>query len=171
MTWTERDEILFSILNIFGKEHFEKEINKTTKQFLLTKKKPEFVAVFGIYNPKNNTFYWQNDINTITYDLIKNNYMSVFGDISTVKKLCKPSVKLDNKYLHANTIPYLMDVVNAKFRVVRYIQNGHIVYTLISVENHVSTFKFDNFDTNMLYYREYNKLMNKKTRKHRKNHE
>jgi hypothetical protein len=162
MTWTERDEILFSICNVFGKDYFEKEINQITKRFLQSKKKPEFVAVFGIYNPKNKTFYWQNDINNITYDLIKNNYMAVFGDISTVKKLCKPVVKIDNKYLTENTIPYLLDIVNAKFRVVRYVQNGLILYTLINVERPIATgFSFDKFETQMLYYREYNKLFKK----------
>lgn len=160
MTWSERDEILFSICNIFGKEYFEKEINQITKRFLQTKKKPEFVALFGIYNPKNKTFYWQNNINNITLDLIKNNYISVFDNISTVKKLCKPVVKMDNKYLNENTIPYLLDIVNAKFRVVRYVQNGLILYTLISVEKPIATgFTFKEFDISMLHYRAYKQLL------------
>lgn len=162
MVWTTRDEILFSILNRFGKEHFEKQIERNTHAFLRLKHDPEWFVVFGIYDRDNHAFEWKNDVNAITYNQVIDHYMSIFGTDVTIKKLCKSRVVLESKY--QNVIPYLVEFLNTRFKVVRQVHANKIIYALVTLDKDTE-FNIDEFDAAMFYYRQYKKL--KKTRKMR----
>lgn len=166
MSWSERDKILFSTVNIFGKEHLEKQIENASEKFLQLKKRPDFFVIFGYYNLKQNIFVWQNDMNTISYNFVKNGYMPLFKTDETLKKIFKPSVKFDQKDM--NVIPYLMEALNAKFKVVRFKSPTDYIYALTIVDDVKETFNYDEFNAAMFIYRSYSILDKAYSNKHKK---
>jgi hypothetical protein len=156
MTWTEKDEVLFSIINIFGKEHLEAQINDASEKFSRLKKRPDFFVIFGYYELKKDTYFWQNEMNKISYDFVKNNYMSLFNSDVTIKKIFQPEVKFNKKDM--NVIPYFMKALNAKFQVIRFKSPTAYIYALTTIEGVKETFKYDDFDVAMIHYRFYNDL-------------
>lgn len=166
MTWSERDKILFSTVNIFGKEHLEAQIEEASEKFLTLKKRPQFFAIFGYYNLSKDVFVWQNDMNSISYDMVKTNYMPLFKTDETVKKLFQPTVHFDKKDM--NVIPYLMEALNAKFSVVRFKGPNDYIYALTEVDGVNETFKYEEFDSALFTYRMYNQLDKMLKKKHKK---
>lgn len=166
MTWSERDKILFSTVNVFGKEHLETQIEEASEKFLQLKKRPHFFVIFGYYNLNNDEFVWQNEMNKISYDFVKKDYMSLFKSDETIKKLFQHIVKFDKKDM--NVIPYLMEALNAKFNVIRFKSNTNYIYALTSVDGVKETFNFEEFDAAMFIYRFYNEIDKKNKSKHNK---
>ena len=159
MTWIKKDLLLFNILNNFGKKYLEEQIVKASSTFAKLKVQPPYV-IFGYYSISNNSFNWLNNMNMESYKLIKKGYTSVFKSMDTVRKLCNPIVKLNTKY--SNVIPYLLDIINAAFRVVRFKQGDNYVYALVKLEGLREIFNFDEFEQTMYMYRHFEAL-NKKT--------
>lgn len=166
MTWSERDKILFSTVNIFGKEHLEAQIEEASEKFLTLKKRPNFFAIFGYYNLNKDIFVWQNDMNTISYDMVKGNYMSLFKTDETLKKLFQPIVHFEKKDM--NVIPYLMEALNARFSVVRFKGPNDYIYALTQVEGVDETFKYEDLDAALFTYRMHNQLDKVLKKKHKK---
>jgi len=165
MSWTEKDEVLFSIVNIAGKEHLEAQIEEASEKFSKLKKRPPFFVIFGYYDLHKNIFVWQNEMNKISYDFVKNNYMRLFDSDTTIKKLFQPTVKFNKKDM--NVIPYLMEALNAKFKVIRFKSPTNYIYALTTLEGVKETFKYDEFDVAMIHYRFYNNLSKaNKVKKH-----
>ena len=155
MSWTEHDNVLFSIINTFGKESVEKQIVDNSNKLMALSKTPKLFVVFGIYDLKKSTFTWNNDSNNLTLNQIATNYAPVFGSLITVKKLCKPQVHLSKHNM--NVIPYLVSILNKNLKVVRQIQPDKHIYALVSLTNSAKdTINFDKFDAAMWYYRNYN---------------
>lgn len=169
MTWSEKDETLFSIVNIAGKEHLEAQIEDASEKFLKLKKRPDFFVIFGYYNLAKDMFVWQNEMNTISYDFVQKNYMRLFGSDETLKKLFRPTVKFEKKNM--NVIPYLMEALNANFNVVRFKSSTDYIYALTKVEGVKETFSYEEFDVSMLLYRLYGiiKPINKSKHKRQNN--
>jgi hypothetical protein len=166
MTWSERDKILFSTVNVFGKEHLEPQIEEASEKFLKLKKRPNFFVIFGYYNLNKDIFVWQNDMNKISYDMVKGNYMSLFKTDETVKKLFQPIVHFDKKDM--NIIPYLMEALNARFSVIRFKGPTDYIYALTEVEDVKETFRYEDFDAAMFIYRFNNDFEKANKKKHRK---
>jgi hypothetical protein len=166
MTWSERDKILFSTVNIFGKEHLEAQIEEASEKFLQLKKRPELFVIFGYYNLNKDIFVWQNQMNKISYEFVKKDYLPLFKTEETIKKLFQPIVKFDKKDM--NIIPYLMEALNAKFDVIRFKSKTDYIYALTVVDEVKETFNYEEFDAAMLIYRMYNEINNKNKSKHKK---
>lgn len=166
MTWSKKDEVLFSTVNIFGKEHLEAQIEDASEKFTRLKKRPEFFVVFGYYDLNKDIFVWQNDMNNISYDFVKKSYMALFKSNETIKKLFQPLVKFDKKDM--NVIPYLMEALNAQFSVIRFKGPSTYIYALTKVESVKETFKYEDFDGAMFIYRYFNEIDKKYSNKHKK---
>jgi hypothetical protein len=173
MTWTEKDKILFSTINAFGEDHLEAQIQDASKKFVKLKRRPEFFVVVGYYDLDKNEFVWQNDMNKMSADFVKKGYMPLFKTNNTLNKLFKPVVKFDRKDM--NVIPYLLEIINAKFSVIRFKGPKQYIYALTIVDDAKETFKYKDFDAAMFIYRNYdeiekkygaNKVRKSATRKH-----
>ena len=136
--WTEKDKILFTIVNKFGKEHLEKQIKESSNKFRTLKKRPDFFTIFGYYNIHKNVFVWQNDMNNDVLNFIKNGYMGLFGSDSTLKKLFQHVVPFNKDDM--NVIPYLMEILHAKFSVVRFKSPTNYIYALTVIDEIKETF-------------------------------
>ena len=180
MSWTKKDKVLFKTVNIFGEKHLERQINESSKKFATLKKTPEFFTIFGNYNLQKNEFVWLNDMNKASYKFVKDGYMPLFESKTTVKKLFQPIVRLDKEDM--NVIPYLMEALNAKFSVVRFKSPTNYIYALTIIGGLKETFKYEEFDSAMYFYRKHDELdrlykekhkrlkeHNKKTRKQSRN--
>ena len=154
--WTEKDKTLFRTVNIFGKKHLEKQINESSKKFATLKKRPEFFTIFGNYNLQKNEFVWLNVMNKISYNFVKNGYMSLFESKVTLKKLFQPVVQFNKEDM--NVIPYLMEALNAKLSVVRFKSPTNYIYALTVIDGLEETFKYQEFDSAMMFYRKHDKL-------------
>lgn len=166
MYWSEKDKTLFSIVNIAGKEHLEEQIDDASEKFLQLKKRPDFFVVFGYYNLNSNIFVWQNEMNKISYDFVKKNYMSLFESDETLQKLFKPTVKFDKNDM--NVIPYLIKALSAKFNVIRFKSSTDYIYALTMVDGVKETFNYEEFDTQMFLYRFHDKIDKTYKKKHNK---
>ena len=82
---------------------------------------------------------------------IEEGYQPLFGDDMSWKKLFRAKVPLSSAY--QNVIPYLMEIVNARYRVVRLSDHGREVYALVTLQNVKQTFSFDAFSNTMFLYR------------------
>lgn len=167
MIWTSKDKLFLSILKEFGEKEVEPVIQKANKLLssLSVKKRPE-LFFFGDYQPSLQLFTWSNNINKMQYDMILHNYMDIFGNDSTLKKLFQDKVQLSHKY--QNIIAYLLKIVNAAFHVVRIPFQNRIYFALVklSLKN---TIDFNTFDHLLFSYRQYNMLHKKHTfKKHHK---
>jgi hypothetical protein len=166
MTWSEKDEVLFNTINIFGKEHLEAQIEDASEKFSRLKQRPNFFVIFGYYNLDADIFVWQNEMNKISYDFVKNNYMSLFKSDETIKKLFKPAVKFTRKDM--NVIPYLMEALNAQFNVVRFKSPTTYIYALTTVDDVKETFKYQELNDAMFIYRYLDEIDKKYGNKHKK---
>ena len=164
MTWTKKDRVLFTILNQFGKDDLEKQIEDASKKFVKLKTKPEFFVVFGHYDLAKDEFILENNMNKMTYDFFKKGYLPVFGSDETVKKLCRPVVKLDKKDM--NVIPYLLEIINAAFSVIRFKSNGLYTYALVKLDGVRESFDFEKFRDSMFLYRSFDKIDKKYVSRH-----
>jgi len=167
MIWTSKDKFFLSILREFGENHVESVIQNANKLLgsLPTKKRPQLVF-FGDYQPSLQLFTWNKDIQKIQYDMIVRNYMTVFGDDSTLKKLFQDKVHLSHNY--QNVIAYLLKIVNVAFHVVRIPFQNRIYFALVKLSLK-DTIDFDLFDHLMFSYRQYSILHKKRqmTRRYR----
>lgn len=155
MNWTKKDILLFNILNSFGEKYLETQINEASSVFAKMKVKPQYI-IFGYYSTKSDIFTWLNNMNNESLKLIKKGYISVFKTIETINKLCKSSIKLNRKYM--NVIAYLLDIINASFRVVRFKKGDNYIYALAKLEGLKEIFNFDEFEKAMFIYRYSDKL-------------
>jgi hypothetical protein len=160
MSWTSKDKFFLSILKEFGEKQVEPVIQNANKLLgsLPVKKRPELLF-FGDYQPSLQLFTWNKDLQRIQYDMILRNYMNVFGDDSTLKKLFQDKVKLSHNY--QNVIAYLLKIVNAAFHVVRIPFQNRIYFALVKLSLK-DTIDFDMFDHLMFSYRQYAVLHKKR---------
>jgi hypothetical protein len=156
MPWTEKDKTLFRTINIFGKKHLEKQITESSKKFATLKKQPEFFIYFGKYNLQKNEFVWLNNMNNTSYNFVINGYMPLFESKVTLKKLFQPVVRFNEENM--NVIPYLMEALNAKFSVVRIETRTNYIYALTVIDGLKETFKYEEFDSAMMFYRKHDEL-------------
>lgn len=156
MPWTKKDKVLFTTIKIFGKKHLEKQITESSKKFATLKKRPELFTYFGKYNLQKNEFVWLNNMNNISYNFVINGYMPLFESKVTLKKLFQPVVRFNEEDM--NVIPYLMEALNAKFSVVRFKTSTNYVYALTVIEGLKETFKYEEFDSAMMFYRKHDEL-------------
>ena len=98
-------------------------------------------------------------MNKMTANFIKKGYKPLFKTDKTLKKLFKPVVKFDRKDM--NVIPYLLEIVNAKFSVIRFKGPKEYIYALTIVDDAKETFKYDDFNAAMFIYRNYNEIEKK----------
>lgn len=166
MNWSEKDKILFSIVNTFGKEHLESQIEEASEKFIKLKERPNFFVIFGYYNLNKDIFVWQNEMNTISYNMVKRNYISLFKTDETIKKLFQSIIHFDKDDM--NIIPYLMEALNAKFNVVRFKGPTDYIYALTAVDSVKETFNYEEFDASMFIYRFYNDFQNVNKKRHNK---
>ena len=164
--WTEKDKVLFKTINIFGKKHLEKQINESSKKFATLKKHPEFFTIFGNYNLQKNEFVWLNNMNKISYNFVKGGYMPLFESKTTLKKLFQPVVRFSKEDM--NVIPYLMEALNAKFSVVRFKSPTNYIYALTIIDGIEETFKYEEFDSAMMFYRKHDELDRLYKEKHKR---
>ena len=164
--WTKKDKVLFTTINIFGKKHLEKQINESSKKFATLKKRPEFFTIFGNYNLQKNEFVWLNDMNKASYKFVKDGYMPLFESKTTVKKLFQPVVRFSKEDM--NVIPYLMEALNAKFSVVRFKSPTNYIYALTVIDGIEETFKYEEFDSAMMFYRKHDELDRLYKEKHKR---
>lgn len=168
MNWNKNDILYLSMINEYGQKYIDKQMKTASQQFLKMKNKPEY-TIFGCYHLVTKSFVWINSMNTMSYDMIKNNYMDVFRNEHTLKKLFKTNVPLSVQYY--KVIPYLMKVVNAAFHVISFPLKDKIIFALVKLDL-PDTVDFDVFDDIMLTYHTH--LMKQSTKrvhkKHKKRH-
>jgi hypothetical protein len=161
MTWTKKDLLLLDLINEFGKRYGCKQAAATFAALTKAKVKPP-INEFGSYDPSTHVFRWRNDVNIVTLDMIRNHYMSVFGSDETIKKLFHPVVPLDGRY--QSVIPYLMDILNAAFHVIRMQKGKESVYALVKINVH-NFIDFDRFEQTLLVYRQYDAFSTRAVKK------
>ncbi len=164
MAWSKKDRLFFHLINEAGKRYFKKQSHIATATFMKAKVKPNLIF-FGSYNLSTRMFHWLNGMNEITLDYIRKGYMSVFGSDETIVKLCAPSVSLDLK--DRNVIPYLVDIVNAAYSVVRFEKGKERVFAMVKLDI-PDAFDFERFNNTMFLYRTYD-VYEKKTRRNVRN--
>lgn len=167
MVWTERDKNLFTIVNQSGKYHLEKQIQKASDIFFTLKEQPKYFIIFGFYNLSKNVFVWLNGMNKISFEVVKQEYMDIFGTEETLNKLFKNEVYFDKEYMYV--IPYLMEALNkwTNFNVVHFKNNDNYIYALTCIEGINKTFNLTIFEEALYYYRNYNEIkkLDKKDKK------
>ncbi len=160
MSWNHKDKLLLNILKEFGEKEVEPVIENANHLLAnLPPKKRPTLYFFGNYNPSTHIFTWNKDIQQMQYDLILKNYLPIFGDDSTLKKLFKDKVHLSSSY--QNVIPYLLKIVNASFHVVR-IPFENIIYFAFVKLSLKDTINFDTFEHLLFSYRQYSIFYGKK---------
>ena len=92
-----------------------------------------------------------NDMNRRMIRFIEEGYQPLFGSDTSWKKLFRPTVSLPSSY--QNVIPYLMEILNARYRVVRLEDKGFPVYGLVSLDRVKQTVSFNDFQSAMFLYR------------------
>jgi hypothetical protein len=150
MNWSKKDRVLFRILQEFGESDLEAQIQASTRAFLVRKIPPSSVVPFGYYDKTHHEFVWLHGMNRQMERFIAEGYQSLFGEDRSWKKLFHATVPLSPMY--QNVIPYLMEIVNARYRVVRLIHKGQEVYALVPLRIK-QTFSFDDFSQAMFLYR------------------
>lgn len=166
MDWTKNDILYLSMINEYGQKYINKQMKVASQLFL--KNKPEY-TIFGSYHLATKSFVWMNNMNVISYDMIKKNYMDVFRNESTLKKLFKTNVPLPTTFY--KVIPYLMKVINAAFHVIIFPLKDKIIFALVKLDL-VDTVDFDVFDDIMLTYHTHLMKQSAKTvhKKYKKRH-
>ena len=151
MSWSKKDKVLFRILGEFGASDLEAQIQRSSRAFAAKKIPPSSVTVVGYYDPKRQEFVWLHDMNRKMEQFVAEGYQPLFGDDRSWKKLFRPTVRLPLAY--QNVIPYFLEIVNARFRVVRLEDKGRHVYALVPLKGVKQTFSFDEFSQAMFLYR------------------
>jgi len=147
MIWTKKDRLLLNIIVEFGNQSIR--TTDAANAFSRATIKPQ-IDEFGSYDPSTHIFRWRNGMNTTMLDMIRNHYMSVFGSDKTLVKLFRPTVHLEARYQFV--IPYLMDILNAAFHVIRMRHGSHIIYGLVKI-NVPNSIDFDRFEQALMVYR------------------
>jgi uncharacterized radical SAM superfamily protein len=168
MNWNKNDILYLSMINEYGQKYIDKQMKAASQQFLKMKNKPEY-TIFGSYHSVTKSFVWINSMNTVAYDMIKNNYMDVFRNEHTLKKLFKIHVSLPTQFY--KVIPYLMKVINAAFHVISFPLKDKIMFALVKLDL-PDTVDFDVFDDIMLTYHTHlmKQSKTKVHKKHKKRH-
>jgi hypothetical protein len=158
MVWNDRDINLFTIVNQSGKYHLEAQIRQASDTFFTLKEQPKFFMIFGFYNLAKNVFVWLNDMNTISYDIVKKEHIDIFKTKTTLKKLFQKEVEFEKEYMYV--IPYLMEALNklTNYNVVRFKSDNNYIYALTSIEGIQKTFNLTIFEEALYYYRNYNEI-------------
>lgn len=167
MSWNHKDKLLLTILREFGEKEVEPVIQNANHLLAhLPPKKRPTLYFFGNYNHSTHIFTWNKDLQQMEYDLIIKNYLPIFGDDSTLKKLFQDKVHLSSPY--QNVIPYLLKIINASFHVVRIPFENLIHFALVKLSLK-DTIDFDTFEHLLFGYRQYSILYRKKEKtKHHK---
>jgi hypothetical protein len=147
MGWTKKDKVLFRIIQEFGDSDIEAQIQKSTEMFF---QKPTTFTVFGYYDAAHHQFVWQQDMNRRMEQFIRGGYQPLFGSDRSWKKLFRSRVPLPPRY--QNVIPYLMEMLNAQYRVIQFVHDGHDTYAFVELPVK-QTFSFDAFSNAMFLYR------------------
>lgn len=151
MSWSKKDKVLFRILQEFGASDLEAQIQRSSRAFAAKKIPPSSVSVVGYYDPARQEFVWLHDMNRKLEQFVAEGYQPLFGDDRSWKKLFRSTVRLPSA--EQNVIPYLLEIVNARFRVVRFHDKGREVYALVPLKGIKQTFSFDEFSQAMFLYR------------------
>lgn len=151
MVWSKKDKVLFRILQDFGKSDLEAQIRRSSRAFSAKNIPASSVTIVGYYDPKQQEFVWLHDMNRRLEMFIADGYQPLFGDDRSWKKLFHPKVSLS--LADQNVISYLLEIVNARFRVVRLHDKGREVYALVPLTGIKQTFSFDEFSQAMFLYR------------------
>jgi len=154
MSWTKKDYILFKIVNDFGKEFLETQIQRNSEIFFKLKHQPDLFLIIGYTDLIKNTFNWKNDMNYVSYDFVKNMYKELFTSDELLYKLFTPVVKLDSQNI--NIIPYLLEALNPQLNVIQYKSKNHCIFILTKLENVEKMFNMDKFRTALSVYNNYN---------------
>jgi polyphosphate kinase len=157
MKWSQKDKLLFHLLNQAGKTYFAKYIKESTAIFL--KKKPTIVP-FGICMKADKgvqkvQFLWLDDMNKTLFDYILKRDIVLFGSDETLKKLFHSTVLLDIK--DAYVIPYVISITNPMYRVVTLKKDGKILFALMKADK-PDHFDIDTFQNSLFLYRKYDTL-------------
>jgi hypothetical protein len=158
MSWSKKDKVLFRTLQDFGKSDLEAQIKRSSRYFSTLEKRPESFTLFGYYDPSHHEFIWMNGMNLRMKRFIAEGYQPLFGSDTSWKKLFLPTVSLPSSYQYV--IPYLMEIVNARYRVIRLQDKGYDVYALATLPVK-QTFSFDEFSNAMFLYRMDDKMEKK----------
>jgi hypothetical protein len=167
MNWTEKDNILFSIIHTFFRDQIGAQIQTSSELFKGLNKRPTFFSIFGYCDLQQNQFSWINNMNNICY-LYSKKYLPIFGSDETLKKLFQPNVFLDKKYI--NVIPHLMDLLNSKLSVVEFKSNNVVVYALVNLEVEKDSLNYEIFEPTMCIYREYSNQYTYSKKSNKKSH-
>jgi hypothetical protein len=151
MNWTKKDKHLFTVVNQSGKYHLERQIQEASDKYFTLKTIPSYYVIFGYYNINNDTFYWKNNMNNISYNITKKYHMDVFGSNYTIKKLFRQEVSFDREYM--NIIPYLMEALNEDLNVIRIKVDNCYIYALTKVDGIYKGFNYSIFEEALVYYR------------------
>jgi len=147
MIWTKKDRLLLDLIIEFGNQSI-----RTTNAAIAYSKaivKPQ-IDEFGSYEPSTHIFRWRNGINTMMLDMVRTHYMNVFGSDETLVKLFRPSIYLEARYQFV--IPYLMDILNAAFHVIRMRRGSQIIYGLVKIDV-PNSIDFNRFEQALMMYR------------------
>jgi hypothetical protein len=161
--WTKKDRLLLNLINEFGKQSVRKQAIATAKAYANADPKPA-INEFGTYDPATHIFRWQNDMNHTMLDMVRNHYISIFGSDETLNKLFRHTVHLNTR--DQFVIPYLMDILNAAFHVIRFRHGTIIVYGLIKLDV-PNMIDFERFEHALLAYRMFSKRSLRRTKKRR----
>jgi hypothetical protein len=151
MHWSKKDKIFFRIIEDFGKSDLEKQIGLSSDAFSKLHHRPESFTLFGYYDKEKQIFVWENDMNHTIKRFMEEGYQPVFGSDTSWKNLFRSTVPLPSR--HKNVIPYLMEIVNARYRVVRLSHPNYDIYALVSLQNIKETFSYEEFSNAMFLYR------------------
>jgi len=154
MKWSQKDKLLFHLLNQAGKTYFAKYMKESTAIFL--KKKPTIVP-FGICMKadKGVQFLWLDQMNKPLFEHILKRDIALFGSDETLKKLFPSTVLLDMK--DAYVIPYLISITNPMYRVITLKKDGKILFALMKADK-PDQFDIDAFQNSLFLYRKYDTL-------------
>jgi len=161
--WTNKDKVLFRILHQFGSSDLERQIKRSSHFFSKLQQPPEYVMIFGYYDLSKKLFVWLNNMNYQMERFIQEGYRPLFGSDETWKKLLHPVVPLSIS--DKNVIPYLMEILNARYRVIRLIEKNVEIYALVTLPYVKQTFDFNKFNTAMYLYRMDDKYEKKYSKK------
>lgn len=164
MNWNDKDKCLFSIINQSGKYHLEKQIEDGSNIYFTLKNIPKYFIIFGYYNLEKNVFIWQNNMNNNFQEIVKREYINIFGSYSTLKKIFQNEVFFDKEYM--NIIPYLMEALNQDYNVICIKSNNTYIYALTIIEKIRKTFNLGIFEEVLFYhYKNWNKNQRNKIKK------
>jgi hypothetical protein len=97
-------------------------------------------------------------------EIVKREYINIFGSYSTLNKIFQNKVFFDKKYM--NIIPYLMEALNQYYNVICIKSNNRYIYALIIIEKIRKMFNLSIFEEVLFYhYKKWNKNQRNKIKK------